>query len=232
MTASTLARILSVTLVLLSIAPWASLYALVVSIHSSSGASLQLQPQVGAMSLASILQDPNATLDELYRAIFQESLLVKGIPNPNTAVHHHWTIVLPWGISLTLGIVVPFLLSLCSCIIRQHDDLWISRIYREERRRSELVLASKNYRTTLTDQNKVNHEHDDEDDDKWNNGRGCSVEGTCAICLNQYATGDDVIFSSNPNCPHVFHGDCILPWLVKRGQCPCCRQAFLPKKES
>jgi hypothetical protein len=218
MTASMPARILSVTLLLLSIAPWASLYALVVSIHSSGGPFLQ--PQDGEISLASVLQDPNATLDEFYRALFRESL-VKGMPNPNTI--HHWTIVLPWGISLTLGIVVPFLLSLCSCI-RQDEEPWISQIYREEQRRSKLLVACRNYRQTLSDQ-------DQQDEDRWN-VRGFSVEGTCAICLNQYATGDDLIFSSNPNCQHVFHGDCILSWLVKRRQCPCCRQVFLPKKES
>jgi hypothetical protein len=215
MTASTPARILSATLLLLT-----SLYALMASLHSSSGAFLQ--PQVGDLSLASVLQDPNATFDELYRALFRESL-VKGMPNPNTI--HHWTIVLPWGISLTLGIVVPFVLSLCSCI-RQNEEPWISQIYREEQRRSKLAVACRRYRSTLSEQDK-----DDDDDDRWN-VRGCSVEGTCAICLNQYTTGDDVIFSSNPNCQHVFHGECILSWLAKRRQCPCCRQVFFPKKES
>ena len=58
------------------------------------------------MTLVNVRQDPNAMLHELYRALFRESLL-KGM-NPNNI--HHWTIVLPWGISLTLDIVIPCLL--------------------------------------------------------------------------------------------------------------------------
>lgn len=215
MTASTPARILTVALLLLSIAPWASLYALMVSLNVN-GAFLSPQTGDDQMSLASVLQDPNATLDELYRALFRESL-TKAM-NPNNI--HHWTIVLPWGISLTLGVVIPFLLSLCACI---RQDPWISRIYREEKRLARLTLESKHYRTTLA-------EDDKENDERWI-VNGNSFEGMCAICLTQYATGDQIIFSSNPKCQHVFHGDCILSWLVKRRQCPCCRQVFFPKKE-
>jgi len=50
----------------------------------------------------------------------------------------------------------------------------------------------------------------------------------CCICFENYHIGDKVVWSSNPNCPHVFHEDCILAWLSKMGEglCPLCRQNF------
>jgi Ring finger domain len=56
--------------------------------------------------------------------------------------------------------------------------------------------------------------------------------GFCTICLCTYEVNDDVVWSSNAECPHVFHRDCMLSWLLKlhRGDgplCPCCRRDFL-----
>ncbi len=71
----------------------------------------------------------------------------------------------------------------------------------------------------------------------------------CAICLSEYEMGDRVCWSSNAECSHVFHEDCILQWLISSGKkrssiqyftsnpsdeellkhefCPCCRQDFI-----
>ncbi len=78
-----------------------------------------------------------------------------------------------------------------------------------------------------------------------------SVPISCAICLLEYEKGDRVCWSSNAECSHVFHEDCILQWLVSLGKkspinqylyytrnprdkellndelCPCCRQDFI-----
>lgn len=49
----------------------------------------------------------------------------------------------------------------------------------------------------------------------------------CAICWNGYKDGDSVCISRNQSCSHVFHEECITPWLLKRSNCPMCRSDFL-----
>lgn len=64
-----------------------------------------------------------------------------------------------------------------------------------------------------------------------------AVSSCCAVCLDQYDVGDEVIWSSNNECPHAFHKECVLEWLVKMQNgtpCPFCRQEFIkiiPYKE-
>lgn len=72
----------------------------------------------------------------------------------------------------------------------------------------------------------------------------------CAVCLAKYELSDRVCWSSNSDCTHVFHEDCMLQWLLALGRkssrgrrfsrnptemqlmefdktCPCCRQDFI-----
>ncbi|KAK4281417.1 hypothetical protein QN277_012911 [Acacia crassicarpa] len=42
----------------------------------------------------------------------------------------------------------------------------------------------------------------------------------CVICKEEMRVGRDVC---ELPCQHVFHWNCILPWLSKRNTCPCCR---------
>lgn len=46
---------------------------------------------------------------------------------------------------------------------------------------------------------------------------------TCAICINDYAQGEQVIEGNI--CHHMFHRDCLLEWLgdQRKDICPCCR---------
>ena len=60
------------------------------------------------------------------------------------------------------------------------------------------------------------------------------VPNCCAICLSDYEVGDQVVWSSNQECPHAFHQECILDWLIKMQPatpCPCCRQEFADFQE-
>lgn len=70
------------------------------------------------------------------------------------------------------------------------------------------------------------------------NNTEISVPNLCAICLEEYHEGETIVWSSNKNCPHTFHKDCLTSYFVKVKEkedypCPLCRQQFLlvDKKE-
>ncbi|KAM3215419.1 hypothetical protein ACQJBY_008241 [Aegilops geniculata] len=43
----------------------------------------------------------------------------------------------------------------------------------------------------------------------------------CPVCLNAFVEGDSLRLL--PHCSHVFHPECIDPWLHQRATCPLCR---------
>eukprot|EP00586_Coscinodiscus_wailesii_P012329 CAMPEP_0172506604 /NCGR_PEP_ID=MMETSP1066-20121228/196517_1 /TAXON_ID=671091 /ORGANISM="Coscinodiscus wailesii, Strain CCMP2513" /LENGTH=265 /DNA_ID=CAMNT_0013283695 /DNA_START=280 /DNA_END=1077 /DNA_ORIENTATION=+ len=58
------------------------------------------------------------------------------------------------------------------------------------------------------------------------------IPANCAVCLDDYEVGDTVVRSTNSDCYHVYHNDCILTWLSKgKKRCPCCRQSFVKKTD-
>ena len=62
------------------------------------------------------------------------------------------------------------------------------------------------------------------------------VQGSCAICIENFQVGDLVVWSETKSCPHVFHKSCIVGYFAhnKSGTtnkstnnpCPTCRQKF------
>lgn len=46
----------------------------------------------------------------------------------------------------------------------------------------------------------------------------------CAICLEDFEPKEEVMLTP---CNHMFHEDCIVPWLRNKGQCPVCRFVIL-----
>lgn len=56
-------------------------------------------------------------------------------------------------------------------------------------------------------------------------GRFCQRE--CSICLTWLTSKPRGVLG----CGHVFHTDCVLPWLHSRGLCPICRDRWNPAPE-
>jgi len=55
---------------------------------------------------------------------------------------------------------------------------------------------------------------------------------SCAICIQKYKDGDDICWSRNDKCHHVYHLNCMVEWLMRHDDCPMCRQVFLPRQST
>ena len=52
----------------------------------------------------------------------------------------------------------------------------------------------------------------------------------CAICLEGYNDNEEICRSRNKKCPHKFHLDCMVNWLMDHEQCPICRLPYLEEE--
>ncbi|GAA5823524.1 hypothetical protein JCM11251_000667 [Rhodosporidiobolus azoricus] len=50
---------------------------------------------------------------------------------------------------------------------------------------------------------------------------------TCGICLDSFSLSETAI--ALPKCHHIYHQDCLVPWLKNSGTCPTCRDALVPQ---
>jgi hypothetical protein len=54
----------------------------------------------------------------------------------------------------------------------------------------------------------------------------------CSICLDDFVEGDLICWSKIPSCKHIFHQQCLLPWLLLHDSCPSCRCNIFANNDS
>eukprot|EP01027_Heterolobosea_sp_BB2_P010356 GEZU01015202.1.p1 GENE.GEZU01015202.1~~GEZU01015202.1.p1 ORF type:complete len:110 (+),score=9.25 GEZU01015202.1:425-754(+) len=51
-----------------------------------------------------------------------------------------------------------------------------------------------------------------------------SQELSCAVCMEEFKVGTA---AKKLKCSHLFHAECIVPWLKKDNSCPVCRHELM-----
>jgi Ring finger domain len=76
----------------------------------------------------------------------------------------------------------------------------------------------------------IDDDNDDDENHSTTSATSSSIDRPpgCTICLEAFQVGDNVSWSTDPTCGHVFHHSCIREWLLRRVACPCCRTVLLP----
>ncbi|XP_077227926.1 uncharacterized protein LOC143860945 [Tasmannia lanceolata] len=64
-------------------------------------------------------------------------------------------------------------------------------------------------------------EADEEEDEDEDEGKECT------ICLDEFEPNEHVLITP---CNHMFHKDCIVPWVKAHGQCPVCRHVLCERR--
>lgn len=72
-------------------------------------------------------------------------------------------------------------------------------------------LYFREHYNSLNSRGKTNDDDEDEDGNR------------CAVCLDDFEAREVVMVTP---CNHMFHEDCIIPWVRSQGRCPVCRYAI------
>ena len=101
-------------------------------------------------------------------------------------------------------------------LLVEKDD---AKSFRFNHPKSDLVIQKQRK------SNRLDNKKHKEADTTSSNVSSNSVQ-LCAICLEDYKVGEDIGWSRNPLCHHVFHKDCILECLEANNSCPICRNSY------
>ena len=52
--------------------------------------------------------------------------------------------------------------------------------------------------------------------------QSCATTTRCAICRKEYRVNEELCWSQDPLCNHVFHRACMLEWIQEHDECPLC----------
>lgn len=113
--------------------------------------------------------------------------------------------------------------------------------------------------TNNSDSDKIERDDDEEENVSGTTQRIRQAPSGCAVCLSQFCPKERITWSSNAECSHVFHQDCLLRWFQAVGHkhqekqlrlcpsmteeeaiqlcfkfpklCPCCRRPFCIETE-
>jgi len=58
------------------------------------------------------------------------------------------------------------------------------------------------------------------------------TDALCQICLQTFDAHDDLSWSREMTCRHIFHTKCIITWLTKSDSCPACRTNIIVTKDT
>mmetsp|Transcript_21258 Transcript_21258/g.61876 ORF Transcript_21258/g.61876 Transcript_21258/m.61876 type:complete len:289 (-) Transcript_21258:356-1222(-) len=97
------------------------------------------------------------------------------------------------------------------------DPAGKSASYRSRHPKSDITVAHDENEKSIFDQvfSSVAGENDD------------NSAKICSICLEEYQEDEEICWSRNPECSHVFHKNCLVDWLVTDISCPNCRTSYV-----
>jgi len=113
-----------------------------------------------------------------------------------------------------------------------HDNSLLTREMKRKLIKDALVINSRAHGTDIARRG----------DDGSVNGTDANnfIDNTCIICLNNYdedPSGNDEENQANDHdacrvvhskyCSHIFHTNCLVDWVEKKNECPCCRIPML-----
>lgn len=116
------------------------------------------------LTTQNVLQHSNSTLEEMFvnflrdhmmgklsNQHFNLNLLTSSTSSLSSIQCQHWSIVLPWGISVIMSVIVPAIITFLSYMRPEDDDdhindPWISRTKKYKRRVGALMVAVQSHK--------------------------------------------------------------------------------------